>query len=101
MPRSRRYHHLSSAGEVPGTLQRSPEEAQAAFRLAPEDAVRVYGQGEQADRAAYAVLKMAFEKCGDHWAAKAQPVGLTPGDLLARHGRSGPGGTDRGGSVSC
>ena len=47
MPRSRLYYHLSPAGELPGTLQRSPEEAQAAFRLAPEDAVRVYGQGNR------------------------------------------------------
>jgi hypothetical protein len=75
MPRSRRYYHLSSAGELPGTLQRSSEKAQAAFRQAREDAVRAYGQGEQADRAAYAVLKKAFEKCGDHWVVKAQPVG--------------------------
>lgn len=45
MPRSRRYYHLLPAGELPGTLLRSPEEAQAAFRQAREDAVRAHGQG--------------------------------------------------------
>lgn len=75
MPRSSRYYHLSSAGELPATVQRSSGEAQAAFRQAREDAVRAHGQGGQADRAAYAVLKEKFEKCGDHWVAKAQPVG--------------------------
>jgi len=75
MPRSRRYYHLSSAGKLPGTVQRSSEEAQMAFRQAREDAIQVYGQGDQADRAAYAVLKEKFEKCGDHWIAKAQPAG--------------------------
>jgi hypothetical protein len=74
MPRSRRYYHLSSADELPGTLQRSPEEAQTAFRQAHEDAVRAHGQGDQADRAAYAALRTAFEKCGDHWVAKVQPA---------------------------
>ena len=55
-------------------MQRSSADAQAAFRQAREDAVRVHGQGDQADRVAYAVLKKAFEKCGNHWVAKAQPA---------------------------
>lgn len=74
MPRSSRYHQLSSADELPATLQRSPEEAQAAFRQALADAVRAYGLGDQAHRAAYAALKEEFEKCGDHWVARVQPV---------------------------
>ena len=57
MPRSRRYNQLSAAGELPGTVQRSSPEAQAAFRRAREDAVQVYGEGELADRAAYATLR--------------------------------------------
>jgi hypothetical protein len=56
-------------------LQRSSEEAQEAFRQARADAIRAYGEGEQADRAAYAALKEKFEKRGDHWIAKAQPPG--------------------------
>jgi len=71
MRRSSRYH-LSAAGELPGTLRRSPEDAQEAFRRAREDAVRAYGEGDQADRAAYAALKENFEKCGDHWIARGQ-----------------------------
>jgi ChaB len=74
MPRSRRYNHLSPAGELPGTVQRSSPEAQAAFRQAREDAVQVYGEGDLADRAAYATLKKEFEKCGDHWIARSETV---------------------------
>jgi hypothetical protein len=74
MPRSRRYNHLSPAGELPGTVQRSSPETQEAFRRAREDAFRVYGEGDLADRAAYATLKKEFEKCGDHWVAKGQTV---------------------------
>ena len=72
MLRSSRYH-LSAAGGLPGTLRRSSEEAQEAFRQARADAIRIYGEGDQADRATYAALKEKFEKCGDHWVAKAQP----------------------------
>jgi len=36
MPRSRRYNHLSLVGELPKTVQRSSQEAQAAFRQARE-----------------------------------------------------------------
>jgi ChaB protein len=74
MPRSRRYNHLSPAGELPGTVQRSSPEAKEAFRQAREDAVRVYGKGDLADRAAYATLKKESEKCGDHWIAKSETV---------------------------
>lgn len=72
MPRSRRYR-LSAAGELPGTLQRSCREAQAMFLKAREEAVRAYGEGDEAYRAAYAALKEKFEKCGDRWIAKTEP----------------------------
>jgi hypothetical protein len=32
--------------------------------------VQTYGEGDQADRAAYSELKHGFEKRGDHWIAK-------------------------------
>ena len=73
MPRSRRYRP-SAAGELPGTLQRSCREAQALFLRAREEAVRAYGEGDEAYRAAYAALKEKFEKCGDHWIAKSEPA---------------------------
>jgi hypothetical protein len=72
MPRSSRYR--LSAGELPATLQRSSQEAQAMFRRAREDAVRVYGETDGAYRAAYAALKEKFEKCGDRWIARAEPA---------------------------
>ena len=39
---------------------------------AHEETVRAYGKGDEASRAAYTVLKRTFEKCGDHWIAKAE-----------------------------
>ena len=69
--RSSRYGSLP-AGELPGTLQRSSEEAQAKFLRAHAEAVKSYGVGDTADRIAYTALKQEFEKCGDHWVAKTQ-----------------------------
>jgi hypothetical protein len=44
------------------------------FRRAREDAVRAYGETDEAYRAAYAALKEKFEKCGDRWIARAEPA---------------------------
>jgi hypothetical protein len=60
---------------LPATLQRSCQEAQDTFTEAHDRAVQAYGEGDQADRAAFAVLKKKFEKCGDHWIVKDQPAG--------------------------
>ena len=73
MPRSSRYRP-PAAGGLPGTLQRSGREAQQVFLKAREDAVRARGEGDEADRAAYAALKRKFEKRGDCWIAKAEPA---------------------------
>jgi ChaB len=67
MPRSSRYGRTDG---LPRTIQRSCPEAQETFTEAHEDAVEVYGAGDQADRAAFAVLKQEFEKRGDQWIAK-------------------------------
>jgi ChaB len=72
MPRSNRYR--LSAGELPATLQRSSAEAQTMFREAREEAVRAYGEGDEAYRVAYVALKEKFEKCGDRWIARAEPA---------------------------
>jgi anti-anti-sigma factor len=61
---------LAPAGELPGTLKRSPEEAQQTFTRALTSAVTVHGEGDQAFRAAYAEFKHTFEKRGDHWIPK-------------------------------
>ncbi len=73
--RSARRYGLPAADELPGTLQRSCQEAQATFLEAREEAIRVHGEGDDAYRAAYVVLKRKFEKRGDHWIAKAGPPG--------------------------
>ena len=69
MPKSSR-HSLPLAGEMPGTLKRSSREARQTFTRALTSAVRVYGEGDQAFRAAYVEFKLTFEKCGDHWIPK-------------------------------
>jgi hypothetical protein len=57
-------------GELPGTLRRSSKEAQETFTKARDRAVQTYGEGDQANRAAYSELKRTFEKRGDHWIPK-------------------------------
>jgi hypothetical protein len=69
MARSSR-HSLVPAGELPGPLKRSSQEAQATFTAALTSAVQAHGRGDEAFRAAYAEFKRAFEKCGDHWIPK-------------------------------
>ena len=69
MPRFRR-RGLAQGGELPGTLKRSSKEAQETFTKARDSAVLTYGEGDQADRAAYAEFKRKFEKRGDHWIPK-------------------------------
>jgi hypothetical protein len=64
----------SRAGhELSATLRRSCQEAQDTFTTARDSAVRAYGETDQADRAAFTVLKEKFEKRGDHWIAKRDP----------------------------
>jgi hypothetical protein len=71
VPKSSRYSAISyPVTELPGTLQRSCREAQETFLRALDDAVRTHGEGDQAQRVAYTVLKQTFEKRGDHWIAK-------------------------------
>jgi hypothetical protein len=72
MPKTSR-RGLAATGELPGTLKRSSREAQETFTRAHASAVQAYGQGDQADRAAYTEFKRTFEKRGDHWIPK-QPA---------------------------
>ncbi len=69
MPKTSRYRP-APAGELPGTLQRSPREAQETFIRALARAVHEHGPGDQAYRAAYTEFKRTFEKRGDHWIPK-------------------------------
>ena len=75
MPKARR-RGLAQAGELPATLKRSSKDAQETFTEAHHSAVQAYGEGDRADRAAYAEFKRKFEKRGDHWIPKqASPAG--------------------------
>lgn len=58
--------------ELPGTIQRSPKEAQETFAKAHDSAVKTYGEGQRAHRTAYSALKHKFEKRGDHWEPKGR-----------------------------
>src|SRR2546430_16055813 len=69
MPKIRR-RGLAQSSELPGTLKRSSKQAQETFTKAHDSAVQTYGEGDQADRAAYAEFKRKFEKRGDHWIPK-------------------------------
>ena len=77
---------LAPAGELPGTLKRSSAEAQQTFTTALASAVQVYGEGDQAFRAAYVELKRAFEKRGDHWIPKQ---GSSQSDIVVNASLSG------------
>jgi hypothetical protein len=77
MPKIRR-RGLAQGGELPGTLKRSSKQAQETFTKAHDSAVQTYGEGDQADRAAYAEFKRKFEKRGDHWIPKRS---ASSGDL--------------------
>ena len=69
MPKTSRNVQPRS-GELPGTLRRSSKEAHETFIKAHDSAVQTYGEGDQANRAAYSELKRTFEKRGDHWIPK-------------------------------
>jgi ChaB protein len=71
MRQSRRY--CRDRNELPATLRRPCQEAQDTFTAAHDSAVRVYGETDQADMAAFTVLKEKFEKRGDHWIATRDP----------------------------
>jgi cation transport regulator ChaB len=71
---------------LPGTLQRSPAKAQRTYQKALDAAHEQYGSEERAHRTAYAAVKHAFEKVGDHWEPKAEKG---PSDSRAEGGRSG------------
>jgi len=56
--------------ELPSTLRRSPKKARETWIATHDSAVGTYGEGERAHRTAFAALKHAFEKVGDHWEPK-------------------------------
>lgn len=100
MPKTTKSGRVSE-DELPGTLQRSPDEAQETFAKAHDSAVETYGEGERAHRVAYAALKHTFQKVGDHWEPKKHkgPSDERAADPDARRNKGTPaGGVDVKGS---
>ncbi|MFT2753805.1 ChaB family protein [Clavibacter sp. Sh2088] len=78
--------------DMPSTIRRSPERAQATWSAAHAAAEEQYGSGERAERTAYAALKHGFEKVGDRWEPKDE---AGPSDDGAeRRGAGTAGGVD-------
>ena len=75
--------------DLPGTIKRSPPKAQRTFAKTLEAAEDQYGDGERAQRTAYASLKHSFEKVEDHWEPKDEkgPSDPRSKDPRAREGR--------------
>lgn len=82
--------------ELPSTVARSDQHAQATWAKTHDSAAETYGEGERAHRTAFSALKHGYEKVGDHWEPK-QEKGPSD-DAAARRGdrNSGPtaGGVD-------
>ena len=69
--------------ELPSTLERSDKKAQEMWIKTHDSAVKTYGEGQSAHRAAFAALKHMYEKKGDRWVKKAHPG---PSDPQAARG---------------
>lgn len=74
-------------GDLPSTLQRSDEHAQAIYGDTLASAEEQYGDGERAHRTAFAALKHSYEKVGDHWEVKEE---RGPSDAGAEQTGPGP-----------
>ena len=59
--------------ELPSTIERSDEHAQAIYSETLESAEETYGDGERAHRTAWGSVKNVAEKKGDHWELKDEP----------------------------
>jgi len=62
----------STGAELPSTVERSDQHAQATWSAVHDAALDQYGEGERAHRTALAALKNTHEKMGDHWEAEAE-----------------------------
>lgn len=58
--------------DLPSTIRRSEEHAQAVYGDTLESAIGTYGDGERAHRTAFSALKHQYEKVGDHWEPKQE-----------------------------
>jgi hypothetical protein len=70
--------------DVPSTVARSDDKAVRTFKKTLESAEDSYGEGERAQRTAFASLKHTHEKVGDHWEPKDE---YGPSDARAEEDR--------------
>ncbi|MBA3366359.1 MAG: ChaB family protein [Actinobacteria bacterium] len=85
---------MPAKDDLPETLKRSPRKAQRTWAKTHDSAVEQYGEGERAQRTAYAALKHSFEKVEDHWEPKDEKG---PSDPRAKSGGSNAKGETFGG----
>jgi cation transport regulator ChaB len=71
--------------ELPSTLRRSAKKAQRTFAKAHDAAADQYGDEKRANQVAWAAVKHAYEKVGDHWEKKGS---MGPSDKRAEQGRN-------------
>lgn len=81
---------MPAVQELPSTIKRSPKRAQNTWIKAHDSAVQEYGEGRRAHMTAFAALKRAFEKIGDHWEPKAKK-GPSDKGAMDRSGRTAEG----------
>src|SRR2546423_572782 len=79
----RRHSQMLGRKELPSTLERSDKKAQEPWIKTHDSAVKTYGEGQAAHRAAFAALEHMYEKKGDRWVKKAHPG---PSDPQAARG---------------
>ncbi len=58
--------------ELPSTVARSDQHAQATWAKTHDSAAESYGEGERAHRTTFSALKHGYEKVGDHWELKQE-----------------------------
>jgi cation transport regulator ChaB len=85
---------MAAPDDLPSTLERSDEHAQALWSKTHASAIDSYGEGERAHRTAFAAVKHEYEKVGDHWERKAENG--PSDDHSAVGGRDAPGDTKGG-----
>lgn len=61
--------------DLPSTLERSPDKVQRTYEKTLDNAHDEYDSGERAHRTAWASVKNAAERKGDHWELKGGGAG--------------------------
>ncbi|MEJ7771184.1 MAG: ChaB family protein [Geodermatophilaceae bacterium] len=86
----------AKADELPSTVARSDKHAQQTFAKVHDSAAEQYGDPGRAHQVAFAALKHAYEKVGDHWERKEDGK-KGPSDARAEQGGPNPSAPTAGG----